>query len=73
MTWTIKLRLTRTDTWYPEYEVPDHVADDDIYEHLFSESPASVFDEMCNKHSLETETTLDEIEPEKETTIWVGQ
>ena len=68
MTRTIKLKLTRTDTWFPEYEVPDHVADDDIYEHLFSESPDSVFDEMRNKHSLETEITLDEIETEKETT-----
>ena len=58
---TIRLKLTRTDTWYPEYEVPDHVADEDIYEHLFNECPASVFDEMCNKHTLETETTLDEI------------
>ena len=62
MTRIIKLRLTRTDTWYPEYEVPDHVADDDIFEHLFSESPASVFDEMRNKHTLDTETTLDEID-----------
>ena len=58
---TIKLRLTRKDTWYPEYEVPDHVKDEDIYEHLFEELPASVFDEMCNKHTLDTETTLDEI------------
>ncbi len=58
---TIRLKITRTDTWYPEYEVPDHVEDENIYEHLFNEHPASVFDEMCNKHTLETETTLDEI------------
>ena len=58
---TIKLKVTRTDTWYPEYEVPDHVEDENIYEHLFNEHPASVFDEMYNKHTLETETTLDEI------------
>ena len=57
----IKLVLTRTDTWYPEYEVPNHVKDEDIYEHLFNECPASVFDEMCNKHTLETETTLNEV------------
>jgi len=61
---TIKLVLTRTDTWYPEYEVPDHVEDEDIYEHLFNECPDSVFDEMCNKHTLDTEITLDEIEEE---------
>ena len=58
---TIKLKLTRTDTWYPEYEVPDHVKDEDIYEHLFEVSPDSVFDEMRNKHTLDTERTLDEI------------
>ena len=58
---TIRLKLTRTDTWYPEYEVPDHVADEDIYEHLFDECPDAVFDEMCNKYTLETETTLDEL------------
>jgi hypothetical protein len=62
---TIRLKITRTDTWYPEYEVPDHVEDENIYEHLFNEHPASVFDEMCNKHTLETETTLDEILEEK--------
>ena len=60
----ILLKLTRTDTWYPEYEVPDHVEDEDIYEHLFKECPDSVFDEMCNKHTLDTEITLDEIEEE---------
>ena len=58
---TIRLKLTRTDTWYPEYEVPDHVEDENIYEHLFNEHPASVFDEMYKKHTLETETTFDEI------------
>ena len=58
---TIKLKVTRTDTWYPEYEVPDHVKDEDIYEYLFEESPASVFDEMRNKQTLDTELTLDEI------------
>jgi len=58
---TIKLKLTRTDTWYPEYEVPDHVKDEDIYEHLFKESPDEVFDEMRNKQTLDTEITLDEI------------
>ena len=57
---TVRLKLTRTDTWYPEYEVPDHVEDENIYEHLFNEHPASVFDEMCNKHTLETETTVEE-------------
>ena len=55
---TIKLKLTRTSTWYPEYQVPDHVKDEDIYEYLFVMSPASVFDEMCNKHTLDTELTL---------------
>lgn len=58
---TIKLKVTRTDTWYPEYEVPDHVKDEDIYEYLFEESPDEVFDEMRNKHTLDTELTLDEI------------
>lgn len=57
----IKLKLTRTDTWYPEYKVPDHVKDEDIYEHLFEELPDSVFDEMCNKYTLETDLTLDEV------------
>ena len=57
----IKLVLTRTDTWYPEYKVPDHVKDEDIYEHLFNECPDSVFDEMRNKYTLETETTLNEV------------
>tara|TARA_R100000781_G_C4042762_1_gene114583 strand:- start:229 stop:429 length:201 start_codon:yes stop_codon:yes gene_type:complete len=32
---TVKLKITSTETWYPEVEVPDHVkTDDEILEFI---------------------------------------
>ena len=56
----IKLMLTRTDTWYPEYEVPDHIKDEDIYEKAKSKQVTAwkkVFDELCNYGSYPAAAT----------------
>tara|TARA_R110000751_G_scaffold13096_6_gene44347 strand:+ start:496 stop:687 length:192 start_codon:yes stop_codon:yes gene_type:complete len=55
-------KVVRTDTWYPEYEVPDGLTDEEALEYVNNESPASVFDEMCNKYTLDTDLDIDVVE-----------
>jgi len=55
----VRFQVTRTETWYPEYEVPDHLTDDEVFDYISNESPASVFDEMRNKNTLLTETDVE--------------
>jgi len=55
-------KVVRTDTWYPEYEVPDGLTDEEVLEYIADVSPASVFDEMCNKRTLDTDLDIDVVE-----------
>ena len=55
----VRFRVVRTETWYPEYEVPDHMTNDEVLEYIHEESPASVFDEMLNKYTLDTDVDVE--------------
>ena len=55
----VRFQVTRTETWYPEYEVPDHMTNDEVLEYIANESPASVFDEMLNKYTLDTDVDVE--------------
>ena len=55
-------KIVRTDTWYPEYEVPDGLTDEEALEYVNNESPSSVFDEMHNKYTLDTDLDIDVVE-----------
>jgi|TARA_R110000737_G_scaffold173450_1_gene198907 hypothetical protein len=55
-------KVVRTDTWYPEYEVPDGLTDEEVLDYINNESPASVFDEMYNKYTLDTDLDIDVVE-----------
>jgi hypothetical protein len=52
-------KVVRTDTWYPEYEVPDGLTKDEVLAYIADESPSSVFDEMCNKTTLDTDLNVE--------------
>ena len=56
---TVRFQVTRTETWYPEYEVPELMTDDEVLEYIANESPASVFDEMLNKYTLDTDVDVE--------------
>ena len=58
----VRFQVTRTETWYPEYEVPDHLTDDEVFDYIHEESPASVFDEMRNKYTLDTAIDVEIVE-----------
>ena len=55
----VRFIVIRTETWYPEYEVPDHMTTDEVLEYIHEESPASVFDEMLNKYTLDTDVDVE--------------
>ena len=52
---TIKLKLTRHEVWFPEYEVPAHLTDEEALELVQSTAPDEVYDEMNHKWTLDTE------------------
>jgi len=56
---TVRFQVTRTETWYPEYEVPELMTDEEALDYIHNETPDSVFDEMCNKYTLDTDTEVE--------------
>jgi len=52
----VQLKVTRTDTWFPVYEVPADMDDDAVETYINSEAPDEVFDEYHNKYTLDTDT-----------------
>jgi hypothetical protein len=58
----VTFQVVRQDTWYPEYEVPAHLEGDELIDYINDEAPDSVFDEMRNKSTLETETYIQPVE-----------
>ena len=52
---TIKLKVTRHEVWFPEYEVPAHLTADEALELVQSTAPDEVYDEMNHKWTLDTD------------------
>jgi len=52
-------KMVRTDTWYPEYEVPDGLTEDEVLAYITDKNPCTVFDEMCNKTTLDTDLDVE--------------
>jgi hypothetical protein len=59
---TVTFKVVREETWYPEYEVPAHLDDDEVLEYISNEAPDSVFDEMRNKCTLDTDVFVEIVE-----------
>ena len=59
---TVTFQVVRQDTWYPEYEVPAHLEGDELIDYINDEAPDSVFDEMRNKSTLDTEVDIQPVE-----------
>ena len=59
---TVTFKVVREETWYPEYEVPAHLDDDEVLEYIHNEVPDEVFDEMRNKYTLDTDVFVEIVE-----------
>ena len=54
----VRFKVTRTETWFPEYEVPDGLPDSEVMEYIHHEVP----DEMRNKYTLDTDIDVEIVE-----------
>ena len=52
----VQVRVTRTETWWPEYEVPVHMTDAEAEDYIVGKAPDEVFDEYLHKYTLDTDT-----------------
>mgnify|MGYP003676160030 FL=1 len=52
----IQIKVTRTEVWFPVYEVPDDMTNEDAEGWINAEAPEEVFDEYYNKYTLDTDT-----------------
>lgn len=55
----VQLKVTRTDTWFPVYEVPAHMSDEEADDYINGEAPEEVFDEYNHKYTLDTDTSCE--------------
>jgi len=51
----VKFKVTRHDCWYPVYEVPAHMTDNEALEHVQKELPEEVYDEYLNGRTYDQE------------------
>tara|TARA_R110001632_G_scaffold28605_1_gene76147 strand:- start:434 stop:793 length:360 start_codon:yes stop_codon:yes gene_type:complete len=58
----VQLKVTRTETWFPVYEVPAEMNDFEAETHVNAEAPDEVFDEYNHKYTLDTETYCEVLE-----------
>ena len=49
----VTLKVTRHECWYPEYEVPAHMTDDEALEYVQTERPEEVYDECNNEDTYD--------------------
>ena len=50
----VKFKVIRHESWYPEYEVPAHMTDDEALEHVQSERPDEVYDDYLNTYTYDS-------------------
>ena len=55
----VTFKVTRTETWFPEYEVPSHLENDAVLDYIHDKAPDEVFDEMHNKYTLDTDQEME--------------
>jgi hypothetical protein len=52
----VQLKVTRAETWFPVFEVPAHMSDQEADDFINAVVPYEVFDEYHNKYTLDTDT-----------------
>ena len=55
----VQIKVTRTETWFPVYEVPDNMTDDDAEDWISNQAPKEVFDDYSNKDTLDGMTDIE--------------
>ena len=53
---TVKLMVTRQEVWFPEYDVPAHMTDDEALDYIIEEASDYIFDEYLHKYTYDQDT-----------------
>ena len=62
---TVTFKVVREETWYPEYEVPSNLDDDEVLDYIHSYCPDEVFDDMLNKYTYDFDMSVEITNKEK--------
>jgi len=52
----VQLRVTQKNTWWPKFEVPANMSDEEAERYINAEAPDEVYDEYNHKYTLDTDT-----------------
>jgi hypothetical protein len=63
---TVKIKVCRNERWYPEYDVPAHLSDDEAQELIANKAPDQVYDDYVNKNTYDADTWIEIITEEKQ-------
>ena len=55
----INIGVVREETWYPTYDVPAHMTDEQAHDYIINEGPQQVFDDYTNRDTLDSETSIE--------------
>ena len=58
----VQVRVTRKETWWPEFEVPASMSDEEAERYINAEAPDEVYDEYNHKYTLDTDTYAEVME-----------
>ena len=53
---TVRLMVTREEVWFPEYDVPAHMTDDEALDYIIEEASDYIFDEYLHKYTYDQDT-----------------
>jgi len=62
---TLRLMVSREETWYPEIEVPAQLDDDDALEWAMRHRSDEIYDECLNKRTYDSDT-MTQVVPQTE-------
>ena len=62
---TVKFMVTREEVWFPEYDVPAHMTDDEAVDYIKAEVSDYMFDEYLHKYTYDAETHVSVVTDEE--------
>ena len=55
----VNIKVVTEAYWYPTYDVPAHMTDEQAHDYIIDEGPQQVFDDYTNRDTLDSETSIE--------------
>jgi len=55
----VNIKVVTEAYWYPTYDVPAHMTDEQAHDYIINEGPQQVFDDYTNRDTLDSETSIE--------------